>query len=360
MGPEDRLLTNSGPYGWYFHALRKKHGRDFSIIRDARTIFWSGYLLQESLLSDDIRPGDVIYFPSEFTRQAYIRFFPHITKENSCTLSPVCRFLPKDTSRREHGSLNLGWVGALSDEKGFGSAVKIYASAYKALGRDMKMIVCGSCRSDVYSEGNIRSKLKSAGVDPNSYCHVNSGRPASLGKVYDTFRDIDVFLFPSTANVEAMPRVILEASHFGIPIIASDYAQGYGLVPSGNLLKTEYITRSRDLINNQPLGSVDIMGAVEMLKDIQGLRVADIASYHSHPEKFIRLLADNALPKDPERINDKASSFIRSCKLEVSFDEAGLAAAEELLRSSDWKDMGNTALKLCGALKYRAYLAIGH
>jgi len=358
LAPRDRLLVNMGPHAWYFHYLRKRHGRDFSIIRDARTTFWSGYLLQESLLSDDVRDGDVIYFPSEFTRQAYIRSFPHITEGNSCALSPVCRFLPEDASRRKHDSLNLGWVGSLSREKGFDAAVKIFVCAYQALGRGVKMVVCGG-RFEAGSEDSIRAALKSVGVDPKNYRHVHGGRAVSLSKVYDTFRDIDVLLFPSTANTEAMPRVVLEASHFGIPILASDYAQGYGLIPAGNLLKTEYVKRSGDLIDNQPLGSVDVMAGVEKLKALEALQVADITSYRSHPEKFVALLTEGVLPRDAVRIGAKAASFLKSCRLDISFDEADPAAAEKVFLSAAGRDPGAIGLALCRALRYKACLAIG-
>lgn len=358
MEEKDVLLTNIGPYAWYFHYLRQKHNKQFSIIRDARTTFWSGYLLQESLISDKIRNGDIIYFPSEFTRQAYIKFFPHINKENSCTLSPIFHFFPKDNSKKVHNSLNLGWVGSVSKEKGFDSAVKIFASVYSRLGKDVNLIVCGECKSNAYSELNIKTKLKSAGIDPDSYHHINSGEFASLSQVYETFRNIDVLLFPSTANIEAMPRVVLEASYFGVPIISSDYAEGYGLIPKENQVKTNYTKKSDNLINNQPLGEIDIKGALKKLENPSNLKVADISLYSSHPEEFIKLLKREIILSSRDSKN-KSYFSLNSYRLNISFNpKVDYERLERCLLKSDIRNMGNTALNLCNLIKYKAHLTI--
>ena len=252
---KDVLLTNSGPYAWIFHYLRGRYNKNFSIIRDVHTTLWSGYLLQEKLCAKYTNKNDKLIFPSEFTRQFYIKLFPHLKDKNTFVCSPMHSF-PKQPvitkAKKEDNSLILGWLGSLCKEKNFEQALQIFIKAKKEIKNlNIKFLVCGKAQRKEYLPENIRLLLSKQKIDSRSYFHVNNGNPVSHRSIWGFLNKIDVLLFPSTANIESNPRVLSEANYMKIPVIASEHGGGYGIVPKSNLVKTKYFSKSSCNINHR-------------------------------------------------------------------------------------------------------------
>ncbi|MCK5026722.1 MAG: glycosyltransferase family 4 protein [Nanoarchaeota archaeon] len=357
---EDILLVNS-PYAWIFHCLREKYDQNFTIIRDVHTTFWSGYLLQEELCSKYSNDNDKLIMPSEFTRQFYIKSFPHLNEKNTSVCAPVMHFFPNKQEiheRKDDGELVLGWLGALSKEKNFDQALQIFIEASKSLkGRNIKFLVCGKPQSDYYYN-KVIPLLNKQNIELKNYVHINRGKAIEHGNIWEFLGKINVMLFPSTANIESCPRVLLEANHAEIPIIASEHGGGYNVVPKDNLVKTTYFDRTSDLINNQPLGKIDIAEAVEKIADLHKLKLNNDLIYKDHAQKLLAIV-NNKKTEEEVVLDNRTRAFINNTKLFISKNYTqDINKAIRILLNNNPNDIGSTAYKIARGLRFNVYAKI--
>lgn len=353
---EDLLLVNS-PYGWIFHYLREKYNKNFTIIRDVHTTLWSGYLLQEELSSKYSNDNDKLIMPSEFTRQFYIKSFPHLNEKNTSVCAPVMRFFPnkQEIQERKDDELVLGWLGVLSKEKNFDQALQTFIESSKSLkDRNIKFLACGKPQSDSYYN-RVISLLNKQNIEPKNYVHINSGKAIEHNNIWEFLSKIDVLLFPSTANIESCPRVLLEATHMGIPIIASEHGGGYNIIPKENMVKTTYFDKSTDLINNQPLGKIDVAEAVGKVADFPKLKVNQDLIYKDHAQKLLAIV-NNKKTGGEVVLDNKTMAFINNTRLFISNNyKQDINKAIRILLNNNHYDIGSTAYKIAKGLNFKVY-----
>jgi glycosyltransferase involved in cell wall biosynthesis len=120
---------------------------------------------------------------------------------------------PAEEVRREFGvprdATLVGFVGRLAPGKGVGFCMDFALRALRERDDLFFLLVGGSDQATME-----RWRTMAAGA---------GGRIAFAGErgdVYDLFNAFDCFLFPSRAEWEGMPGVVLEACAFGLPVIS--------------------------------------------------------------------------------------------------------------------------------------------
>ena len=355
---EDVLLTNSGPYDWIFHYFRKKHNKNFTIVRDVHTTLWGGYLLQEKLCSKYSNENDRLIIPSEFTRQFYIKLFSHLNEENTSVCFPVMHSFqnhPKIEKHKQENKIVLGWLGHLSKEKNFDQALQIFIESSKLLkDKNIQFLACGKPQAE-YSRDRIIPLLNKHKIDQRNYIHINEGKPIPHQGIWEFLKNIDILLFPSTANIESCPTVLVEANHMSIPIIASEHGGGYNVVPKENLVKTTYFSKSTDLINNQPLGKIDIAEAVQKVENYHKLKLNKNIICKDHDKKLLEIL-NNQKTREKAELDNKTKEFIKNTDLFLNKKyREDIRKAIKILLINNHYDIGNTAYKIANGLNFKVY-----
>jgi glycosyltransferase involved in cell wall biosynthesis len=113
--------------------------------------------------------------------------------------------------------LRLGHLSNLSEEKGLDLALGVLADTPA----EVSLSVYGT-PIDKRSSAILQDALERF---PNRLIHIE---PTDRDSVWNFFRSIDLFLFPTRYRNEAAPLVVLEALAGGVPVVASDR----GCIPS--------------------------------------------------------------------------------------------------------------------------------
>jgi glycosyltransferase involved in cell wall biosynthesis len=262
--------------------------------------------------------------------------------------------------KSRHRGLNLGWLGSLSYGKNFDQALKIFEEARKRLNDlDIRFFVCGATQ-EVFSREKVKTLLKKHGISPKFYIHINNGNSINHERVWDFLNKIDVLLFPSTANIESSPAVLSEANHLGIPIIASEHGGGYGVVPKNNLVKTTYFDKTSDLINNQPLGKVDINDALKKVESFDRLKTNKRLIYENQDKKLLDIL-NNKKTKEEFKLDQKTRRFIKNIQLFLNKDyKPDINKAIKILSKNAYYDLRKTPYEIVSGLNFRVYAKLSN
>lgn len=317
---KDTLLSNVGPYAHMYFYLREKYNLKFRIIRDVQTGLWPGYLLQEKICSNYMREGDKTMFLSEFSRQLYIKLFPEALNEgNTFVCAPFMYFFPKriemEKKEKKDDDLVLGWVGRVAWEKNFDQALDTFIRLYKERG-NVKFIVAGESSNKI--KLGIKKKLEKNKIKTNAFTYVNEGHFIPHKNVWDIYKKMDVFLFPSLSINESLGRTMIEACYIGIPVIAACYGAAPEILNEKNLVPVRY---RDDLIQldggeRYSFGKVDIDKFIKKLYNYKKLsQENNIAHYINHYKKFFNILQNTEHQEKLKKLNKSVKNFIDSTYL---------------------------------------------
>ncbi|MDH6115456.1 glycosyltransferase involved in cell wall biosynthesis [Kitasatospora sp. MAP12-15] len=278
VGDGDVVYAGNGPYAHLYHLWREQHGTDFRIVREVHTTFWSGYWTQEELCAPLTRPGDVVLFPSEFTRQVFLREFPGTGPGNSAVAYPMLARIPHAAQAPvppPGAPLRIGYLGALSEAKNFDQVLGVFQRYHRESGGRAELVFAGKPNHPRWETGTILARLASEGVPSEAVTPLGLLHPSELT---DFLSRIDVLLFPSTASRESLGRVVVEALAHGIPVLAADMGPAVELLPARNLVPTTLHTETvfgMDRIG--PLGVVDedVLVARLLERDYEPARLPD-------------------------------------------------------------------------------------
>lgn len=314
----DVVVSNmGGPYALAYHHIRDKKNLKFRIIRDVQTSFWQGYFLQEKLCGPYTREGDAVLFLSEFQRQLFIKLFPeHLNKENTFVCAPFMHFFPKDLPKKEndYDGLTLGWVGRVTSEKGFHIALRSFIEVRKQL-ENVRLIVSGG-RSPPKFEKWIISTLKKNQVPDNAIIRMNQGKFIPHLSVWDTYKKLDVFLFPSMSLNESLGRVMIEASYCKIPVIAAHYAAAPEILSPHNLIPVTYKKHLMQLSCAENSGHVDQDEFTRRILEHKKLsNKTRIKNYENHYLKYVNILKGEQKKEKLTVLNSEIKKLIKGFKL---------------------------------------------
>ncbi|MGP9022675.1 glycosyltransferase [Streptomyces sp. BR1] len=254
----DVVYAGNGPYAHLYHLWRERSGAGFRIVREVHTTFWSGYWTQEELCAPLARPGDAVLFPSEFTRQVFLREFPGTGPDNSAVAYPMPTRMPRAarTPTPPLGTpLRIGYLGALSEAKNFDQVLRVFKECRHQSGGRAELVFAGKPNHPRWATENILAWLASEGVPADAVTPLGLLHPSQLA---DFFSRIDVLLFPSTASRESLGRVVVEALAYGVAVLAADIGPAVELLPKRNLVPTALRTGTEFTMDRiGPLGAVD-------------------------------------------------------------------------------------------------------
>jgi glycosyltransferase involved in cell wall biosynthesis len=289
----DCVLCNVGPHAHYYHYLREKLGLGFRIVRDIKTALWSGYLLQESLCEPYLRPGDALLATSHYSRVLTRRLFPHLAA------SPVHLFEPVLASRRERAAVpprhragkqvTLGYLGRLSEDKNFPQVVDLLIELDREEPGRYRLEAVGAIHSASCDPALVADRIR-AETGRNDLFRWRP--PVEHDEVAQVLADFDWFLFFSTSNLEVLGRVLIEAGHSHLPILAADHAAAPELVAPSSLLEVTY--RRGHAFNSHfdaPLGTVDILEAANIIRS-GAFPAAPPEPVVNRPDTLLQVLRD--------------------------------------------------------------------
>jgi glycosyltransferase involved in cell wall biosynthesis len=132
------------------------------------------------------------------------------------------------SGKRPAGPLVLGHLSNLSVEKGL-ATVLATVRRLRGTGFPVRLLLAGPASGEEPA-ALVRSAEAEFG-DALTYLG-----PIAAGDVDTFYRQLDVFLFPSTYRHEAEPLVVLEAARIGVPTVAFDIGTIRSLVADPSLL----------------------------------------------------------------------------------------------------------------------------
>ncbi|MEV4976728.1 glycosyltransferase [Streptomyces scopuliridis] len=296
----DTVYAGSGPYAYLYHLWRERHGGSFRIVREVHTTFWSGYWTQEELCGPLLRDGDLALFPSEYTRQVFVRCFSGLGPDNSAVAYPMLDRLPRRppvASPAPSEPLRIGYLGALSAAKNFDQVLGVFSRVYRASGGLASLTFAGKPNEPRFEPARLLADLSSAGIRPQHVTARGVLRPDQLDAF---FRDIDVLLFPSTASRESLGRVLVEALAHGVPVLAADIGPAVELLPVANLLPTTLRAETIFTMGRvEALGRIheDVAADLLLRRAYQPARLTVTEPYRN--EALRAALAGSATPLNP-------------------------------------------------------------
>ncbi|GAA4931214.1 glycosyltransferase [Streptomyces coeruleoprunus] len=295
----DVVYAGSGPYAFLYHHWRERHGGDFRIVREVHTALWSGYWAQEELCAPLVRPGDLVLFPTEYTRRLFLRnFASSVTEAGSAVAYPMLDRLPRRPPRPVPPAgrpLRIGYLGALSLAKNFDQVLSVFARCHRATG-GVSLLCAGKPNDPRWEADAVHAALREeAGTAAADAVRVEGIWPQR--RLAEFFDAIDVLLFPSTAARETLGRVVLEALAHGVPVLAADVGPAVELLPARNLVPTALDVNGTFTMGRiGPLGRVDEDVLVDKLltRDFAPASLRSEAPYTD--EAFLEALAGSPTP----------------------------------------------------------------
>lgn len=337
----DVVVSNmGGPYALAYHHIRDKKKLKFRIVRDVQTSFWQGYFLQEKLCGPYTREGDAVLFLSEFQRQLFIKLFPeHLNKENTFVCAPFMHFFPKRLPPKEvdYDGLTLGWVGRVTLEKGFHIALESFISLRKKL-KNVRMIVAGG-RTPPKLEEWILSMLKKNRIPNDAIIRLNNGRFIPHSSVWDAYRKLDIFLFPSVSHNESLGRVMIESAYCKLPVIAAHYAAAPEVLEKKNLIPVTYKKGLWQLASLATIGKVNQEDIVQKVLAHKKLStISDISRYKKHDLKYANILIGNQKKENLSPLSSEMKRLIECVRLYQDTPLISLEASFDRLRTFIMKE----------------------
>ncbi|NDZ83268.1 glycosyltransferase family 4 protein [Streptomyces sp. SID10853] len=277
----DVVYAGNGPYAHLYHLWREEHGGRYRIVREVHTTFWSGYWTQEELCAPLHRPGDTVLFPSEYTRQVFLRCFPGIPHEDAVVAYPMLDAMPRHAPRPAPTPgevLRIGYLGALSKAKNFDQVLEAFARCHDDSGGRARLVYAGKANDPRWEAGAVLDGLAERGVPEG---HVTSLGLIGADRLADFFSRVDVLLFPSTASRESLGRVVFEALAHGVPVLAAAMGPAMELLPASCLVPADLFTTPLTMDRVVALGRVDTgaLTARLLARDWEPARMRDTEAF---------------------------------------------------------------------------------
>ena len=324
----DCVVSNVGPHAHFYFQLREKLSLDFRIVRDVRTALWSSYLHQEHLIQPLLRPQDLLMVASRFTRAIYQAMFPHLEQFPTLICYPLTVAFPEPLPDRPQANnsaqetLTLGYLGRLSEDKNFPDIVSLLIHLNQHHDKRFRLLACGDVHSASCNPVAVRRRLRQALGSDELFEYLPA---CDNSEVWEVYRRMDVLLFPSTSNLETFGRVLVEASHVGLPVVCGDHAATSELMPREMLCQVEYAS-GQDFCahTDHALGRVSIDDMARVLT--QGpLRASSChLDYREHGAAFLRALTsthpDMPAPATTQQPTASQQAFID--RLQISMPQA--------------------------------------
>ena len=292
----DCVVSNVGPHAYIYFYLRDKFGLDFRIIRDVRTALWNSYLFQELMVARYVRPQDTVIHLSAYSRDLFLKLFPHMSQRSTFVCYPLLRWFPERTAakhprRTKSASLErtIGFVGRLTDDKNFAQALDLIIELHRRAPGRFRLRAIGQDLSPKYSLSAVNRRLKVELGTTDVYEWVS---PVLHHKIWGEYEQLDVLFFPSTSNLETFGRVLIEAIYWGVPILASSHAAACELLGEESLLTTRYLTdQDIDTHLAHPLGVVDVdEAATRLIEGYESSPGDKYTRYGEHDKLFLSIV----------------------------------------------------------------------
>ena len=126
------------------------------------------------------------------------------------------------------GPVVLGHLSNLTREKGVDVAIETLRTLLTS-GVDARLVLAGPCVGD-----DVEALVSAAAAELAGRLEVTGRLDASQVEAF--YRDIDVFVFPSTYANEAEPLVVLDALRHGVPAVAHDVGCLADLLPPDHVV----------------------------------------------------------------------------------------------------------------------------
>ncbi|MEN3976863.1 glycosyltransferase [Emcibacter sp. SYSU 3D8] len=265
----DCVLANVGPHAHYYHYLRDRLGLDFRIVRDIKTGLWSSYLLQEALCAPYLRPGDALLATSNYSRVLTRHLFPHLRGRSIYLFEPVlaapCQRHPAAVDCPRSGDVvTLGYVGRLSEDKNFPQVVDLLVALDRQESGKYRLVACGAVHSASCDPEAIAARIAAETGRTDLFEYLP---PIAYDQVIGIMRRFDYLLFFSTSNLEVLGRVLIEAAHAAVPVLAADHAAASELLAPSSLLDVTYeLDRPFYAHFDAPMGHIDIGKAASRIR----------------------------------------------------------------------------------------------
>ncbi len=314
LGAEDVLVSNVGPYAQFYHYLRERYEGRFRIVRDVQTSSWAGYLLQEALSGPMTRPRDRIVFPSEFSRSYFLSLFPrHLAPHNTVVAYPLASSFPSGLERRARTGARLGYLGRLADDKNIAQLLDIfvlYARAEPSASLHLAGPLDRHCAHPTMAA--VRRYLRRRGVAASRVRYYGN---LPYARIWQFYRDIDVFLFPALSSVESLGRVLLEAQYAGVPTVAADYAAASEILPSPNLIAPNFhVQRRFSTLETFSFGTVSVSDALRAIAVATVGDPSGTATRYRNDTYLRAVLQSHAT--EPAGLSSAARAFIAALRYE--------------------------------------------
>jgi len=335
LGARDVLVSTVGPYAQFYFYLRERYGGRFRIVRDVRTSTWAGYLLQEQLVAPLLRPGDDVLFPSEFCRAYFQRLFPDsLSNQNTRVCYPLVSLFPTALPRRASSRLRVGYVGRIAPDKNLPQILSIFAQLLRSGERQAELLLAGPVegqpleRVAAFQLGRRAARL---GIPRSQLSYAGN---LSEEQVWRFFANLDVLLFPAMASVESMGRIILEAAHAGVRVVAAHYAAAPELLARSALIRSEYrVNEVFGTIKPFSFGNVDEADAVERVLRSSPNPEPSRKPQYQWPALHAALAGEPPPPSAP--LDPVVSAFVRALRTEGLAKYGSVAAMSRL--ESAWQ-----------------------
>ncbi|MEU8891522.1 glycosyltransferase [Streptomyces sp. NPDC048442] len=278
---DDVVYAGNGPYAHLYHLWREENGGRHRIVREVHTTFWSGYWTQEELCAPLHRPGDKVLFPSEYTRQVFLRCFPGIPYEDAVVAYPMLDAMPRCAPRPAPAQgevLRIGYLGALSTAKNFDQVLQAFARCHADSGGRARLVYAGKPNDPRWEREAVLDSLAERGVPA---AHVTPLGLIGADGLADFFARVDVTLFPSTASRESLGRVVFESLAHGVPVLAAAMGPAVELLPASHLVPAELFGTPFAMDKVVALGRVDTdaLAARLLARDWEPARLQDTEAF---------------------------------------------------------------------------------
>ena len=297
------VVSTVGPHAHYYFLLRELLDLDFRIIRDIRTAIWSGYLFQEVHCKPLSRVSDVTIHSSAYSLAMCEKLLSHPSSDHKVICYPIMDDLPREyrsrwmEHKREH--VVLGAVGRVTNDKGLGDLIRLSEALDNKFPNKYKIIALGELSEDIL-QCNLHN---------NDVLELRSQIPRS--ELWEFYLSLDCILFFSSSNLETFGRVIAEAVHVGVPILASKHAATTELLSEEDLINV----KPRDglvfpLSENHPLAKIQIDEAIERIANLTNSSPSrrKLDAYNDDVSLF-RSIVYNWIPDDYDWTRCKTNSY---------------------------------------------------
>jgi glycosyltransferase involved in cell wall biosynthesis len=314
LGSADVLVCNVGPYAHLYHYLRERYDGRFRIVRDVRTSSWSGFLLQEALCGPLTRQDDLVIFPSEFCRRYFINAFPtHLNENNTVVSYPLDISFPQPIagvrrSGQKSDPIRLGYIGRISADKNVDQVLDLFSNLATSTRTPISLHLAGPF-DRTWIHGSLRKIRRRTGSLADRIIYYGD---LPYRKIWEYFQQIDVLLFPAMSSVESLGRVLLEAQHSGVPVVAADYAAASEVLPESNLVAPILHTnRDFDLLASFSFGRLDLD---DMRTAMLHLGCYETLAPRYHADWYLRAVIDGNREESTLPLSATSRAFIRAIR----------------------------------------------